>query len=77
MKKFKLILCYGLALALLGCASAEKAELVSTDNLEAAVSEVTVLLKEANCLDRIWKAFQPHFFLNRPTTDTESVFTEP
>lgn len=48
MKKFKLILCSGLALALLGCASAEKAELVSTDNLEAAVSEVTVLQKEAN-----------------------------
>ena len=48
MKKIKLILCYGFALALLGCASAEKAELVSTDNLEAAVSEVTVLLKEAN-----------------------------
>jgi outer membrane protein OmpA-like peptidoglycan-associated protein len=48
MKKFKLILCHGLALTLLGCASAEKAELVSADNLEAAVSEVTLLLKEAD-----------------------------
>jgi outer membrane protein OmpA-like peptidoglycan-associated protein len=48
MKKFKLILCYGLALTLLGCASAEKTELVSTDKLKAAVSEVTGLLKEAD-----------------------------
>ena len=48
MKKFKLILCYGLALTLLGCASAEKTELVSTDNLKAAVLEVTGLLKEAD-----------------------------
>ena len=48
MKKIQLILCYGLALSLLGCASAEKAEPVSTDNLKAAVSEVNGLLKEAN-----------------------------
>ena len=48
MKKFKLILCYGLALTLLGCASAEKTELVSTDQLKAAVLEVTGLLKEAD-----------------------------
>jgi len=48
MKKFKLILCYGLALTLLGCASAEKTELVSTDSLKAAIAEVTGLLKEAD-----------------------------
>ena len=48
MKKFKLILCYSLALTLLGCASAEKTELVSTDKLKAAVLEVTGLLKEAD-----------------------------
>jgi outer membrane protein OmpA-like peptidoglycan-associated protein len=49
MKKSSLVLCYGLlVLMLLGCASAEKAELLSTDNPEAAVSEVTRLLKEAD-----------------------------
>ena len=49
MKKSNLVLCHGLlVLTLLGCASAQKEELVSTDKLEAAVSEVTVLLKEAN-----------------------------
>ena len=48
MNRFKLILCYGLALTLLGCASTEKTELVSTDNLKAAVLEVSGLLKEAD-----------------------------
>jgi len=49
MKKSNLVLCHGLlVLTLLGCASAQKEEPVSTDQLEAAVSEVTVLLKKAN-----------------------------
>ena len=49
MKKSNLVLCHGLlVLTLSGCASAPKEEPVSTDNLEAAVSEVTVLLKEAD-----------------------------
>jgi len=48
MKKFKLILCYGLALTLLGCASTEKAEPLSTAELKAAIAEVNGLLKEAD-----------------------------
>lgn len=49
MKKPNSVLCHGLlVLTLLGCASAEKVELLSTDDLEAAVSEVTGLLKEAD-----------------------------
>ena len=49
MKKNNLVLCHGLlVLTLLGCASAQKEEPVSTDKLEAEVSEVTVLLKEAD-----------------------------
>jgi len=49
MKKTNLALCHViLVLTLSGCASAQKEELVSTDKLEAAVSEVTVLLKEAD-----------------------------
>jgi len=49
MKKTNLVLCHGLlVLTLLGCASAQKEEPVSTDQLEAAVSEVTVLLQQAD-----------------------------
>jgi len=49
MKKSNLVLCHGLlVMTLLGCASTKKAELVSTDKLEAAVSEVTLLMKEAD-----------------------------
>lgn len=49
MKKTNLVLCHGLlVLTLLGCASAKKEEPVSTDKLEAAVSEVIVLQKEAD-----------------------------
>ena len=49
MKKTNLVLCHGLlVLTLLGCASTKKEEPVSTDKLEAAVSEVIVLQKEAD-----------------------------
>ncbi len=48
MKKFKLVLCYSIALLLFGCASSEKAELVSTDELRVAVAEVEGLLKAAD-----------------------------
>ena len=48
MKKLQLILCYGLALTLSGCASTEKAEPVPMAELEAAVSEVAALMKEAD-----------------------------
>ncbi len=48
MKKFGCILGYGIVLTLLGCAGAQKAELVSTDSLELAVSEVAGLKKAAD-----------------------------
>ncbi len=49
MNKINLVLCHSLlALTLFGCASAQKAELASTDDLETAVSEVASLLKEAD-----------------------------
>ncbi len=48
MKNINLILCCFLAIMLIGCASAKKAELTSTENLEAAVSEVAGLMKEAD-----------------------------
>lgn len=48
MKKFQLILCYGLALTLSGCASTEKGEPVPIAELKAAVSEVAGLVKEAD-----------------------------
>ncbi len=48
MKKINRVLCYGLALILFGCASAEKVELVSADKLEVAVAEVAGLMKEAD-----------------------------
>jgi outer membrane protein OmpA-like peptidoglycan-associated protein len=47
MKKIKLILCYGLVLMLVGCASAKKAELTSGDNAVAAVSEVAEIMYKA------------------------------
>ena len=47
MKKIKLILCYGLVLTLIGCASAQKAELMSGDNAGAAISEVTKVMQRA------------------------------
>ena len=40
MRKLNLVLCYGLALLLFGCASTETAELASTDDLDAAVAEL-------------------------------------
>jgi len=49
MKKSNLVLYHCLlVLTLLGCASSQKEEIVSTDNLKAAVSEVVVLQKEAD-----------------------------
>ena len=48
MRKINLVLCYGLALLLFGCASTEKAELASTDDLDAAVAEVAGLLTAAD-----------------------------
>ena len=48
MKKFNWVLCYGLALMLFGCASTEKVELASTDDLEATVAEVMGLMIEAD-----------------------------
>jgi len=51
MKKPNLVLYHGLlALTLLGCASAQKEELVSTEDMKAAVSEVILLLKEADIM---------------------------
>ncbi len=48
MKIINRILCYGIALMLFGCASTEKIELASTDDLKAAVAEVAGLLKAAD-----------------------------
>jgi len=48
MKKINLILCYGLVLVLVGCASTEKAEPVSNNQLRATVAEVEGLLIEAD-----------------------------
>jgi len=48
MKKFNRVLCYGLTLMLFGCASTEKVELASTDELQAAVAEVAGLMKAAD-----------------------------
>jgi len=48
MKKINWVLCYGLALILFGCASTEKVELASTDDLEVAVAEVMGLMKAAD-----------------------------
>jgi outer membrane protein OmpA-like peptidoglycan-associated protein len=48
MRKINLVLCYGLALLLFGCASTEKAELASTDELKAAIAEVEGLMKAAD-----------------------------
>ncbi len=47
MKKIKIILCYGIALMLFGCASAKKAELTSGSDPAAAISEVTKLMLRA------------------------------
>ena len=47
MKKIKIILCYGIALMLFGCASAKKAELTSGSDPAAAISEVTNLMLRA------------------------------
>ncbi len=60
MNKFNLILCYGLALMLFGCASTKKAELVSTDNLEAAVAEVTELKIQAESEQSDLLSFKEH-----------------
>ena len=48
MNKINRVLCYGLALMLFGCASTEKVELASTDDLEVVVAEVTGLMKAAD-----------------------------
>ncbi|MFZ9036436.1 MAG: OmpA family protein [Gammaproteobacteria bacterium] len=48
MRKINLVLCYGLALLLFGCASTETAELASTGDLNAAVAEVEGLLTAAD-----------------------------
>ena len=48
MRKINLVLCFGLALLLFGCASTEKAEIASADELEAAVAEVAGLLTAAD-----------------------------
>ena len=47
MKKFYTILCYGLVLALFGCASAKKAQLTSGGDPQAAVSEVALVMQRA------------------------------
>lgn len=47
MKKINIILCYGIALMLFGCASAKKAELTSGSDPAAAISEVTNLMLRA------------------------------
>ena len=47
MEKIKPILYCCIALIIFGCASAKKAELSSTDNPEAAVSEVAEMMKKA------------------------------
>ena len=48
MNKINQVLCFGLALMLFGCASTEKVEPASTDDLEVAVAEVTGLKKAAD-----------------------------
>ncbi|TNF86101.1 MAG: OmpA family protein [Gammaproteobacteria bacterium] len=48
MKKFNRVLCFGLVLVLFGCASTEKAEPVSTEDLQVTVAEVEGLLKAAD-----------------------------
>jgi len=48
MKKVNQLLCYGLALMMLGCATTEQAEPVSTDELKATVAEVAGLKTAAD-----------------------------
>lgn len=50
MKKTYRALCYGLVLALLGCAGTQKAELASTDSLKAAVAEATAMKQAADAV---------------------------
>jgi outer membrane protein OmpA-like peptidoglycan-associated protein len=47
MKKINIVLCYGLALILIGCASAKKAELTSGSDPKAAITEVTRIMQRA------------------------------
>ncbi len=47
MKKINIILCYGFALILFGCAGAKKAELTSGGNPKAAVAEVSKIMLRA------------------------------
>ncbi len=48
MRKIKFILCFSLAAVLAGCASVEKAELTSGDDPQAAVAEITELMRQAD-----------------------------
>ena len=48
MNKLNRILCYGLAIVIFGCASTEKPEPASSDDLQAAVNEVAGLRKAAD-----------------------------